>query len=227
MAHAGASISSTYYTVLGISTTATLEKIKEACKRLAIERHPDKNLADVAGATIAFQKVGFIENINPFISINLTRMFTQLQADYAILSDPVLCARYDITIRKPINKTAPKSTSQTATAAQPGNPTNSTTTKFTPQPFFFDWRNTKPARQKFTPEPSAAGEYHPKPTKTTQSFAFRSNDARSTAPQFNPGPTPTAQPFSFNINRSAPLSPPLQRNHSPFIETTQNQRHRS
>lgn len=57
MALSGASNSSTYYAVLGISTTATPEKIKEAYKRLAIERHPDKNLADVAGATVAFQKV--------------------------------------------------------------------------------------------------------------------------------------------------------------------------
>lgn len=58
-----ASKPSSHYAVLGISTTATPEKIKEAYKRLAIERHPDKNLADVAGATVAFQKVGCADNI--------------------------------------------------------------------------------------------------------------------------------------------------------------------
>lgn len=70
MALSGASTSSTYYAVLGISTTATPEKIKEAYKRLAIERHPDKNLADVAGATVAFQKVGFTENIHPLLLLS-------------------------------------------------------------------------------------------------------------------------------------------------------------
>lgn len=59
MASSDASQSFSNYAVLGISPTATPEKIKEAYKRLAIERHPDKNLADAAGATVAFQKVKF------------------------------------------------------------------------------------------------------------------------------------------------------------------------
>lgn len=67
MAATGISISDNYYTVLGISATATREQIKDTYKRLAVERHPDKNLADVAGATAAFQKVIVTETIHLFI----------------------------------------------------------------------------------------------------------------------------------------------------------------
>lgn len=70
MASSAASKSSNYYTVLKLSVTATPEQIKEAYKRLAIERHPDKNLADVAGATVAFQKVSATEIHHPSVYLN-------------------------------------------------------------------------------------------------------------------------------------------------------------
>lgn len=67
MASSGAPKSSNHYVVLEISTTATQEQIRDTYKRLAIARHPDENLADVAGATVAFQKVSITEMLHLFI----------------------------------------------------------------------------------------------------------------------------------------------------------------
>lgn len=49
----------TYYTILEINRDATSQGIKDAYKRLAILRHPDKNLGNVAKACADFQKVFF------------------------------------------------------------------------------------------------------------------------------------------------------------------------
>lgn len=126
------------------------------------ERHPDKNLVDVAGATVAFQKVSITENIHPFILIKLTRIFAQLQAAYTTLSDPDLRAKYDITICELDKMTAP---SHTATEAEPCNPTKPTTTTFTPPPFSFDQSNAKQARPKFTPPPFCSEQSNAKPAR--------------------------------------------------------------
>lgn len=89
MASCGDSISGSYYAVLGISTTATQEQIKDTYKRLAIERHPDKNLADVAGATVAFQKVivakknivVFLNQTEPEIYPAASRLYNPIRPD--------------------------------------------------------------------------------------------------------------------------------------------------
>ena len=49
----------TYYTILEINRDATSQEIKDAYKRLAILRHPDKNLGNVTKACADFQKVFF------------------------------------------------------------------------------------------------------------------------------------------------------------------------
>lgn len=51
--------SPTYYDILEIGPIATNQQIKDAYKRLAILKHPDKNLGDSAGACAAFQQVIF------------------------------------------------------------------------------------------------------------------------------------------------------------------------
>ena len=47
----------TYYDILEISPDATNQQVKDAYKRLAILKHPDKNLGDTLGACAAFQQV--------------------------------------------------------------------------------------------------------------------------------------------------------------------------
>lgn len=47
----------TYYTILEIDYNATSQEMKDNYKRLAILRHSDKNLEDLANACVAFQKV--------------------------------------------------------------------------------------------------------------------------------------------------------------------------
>ena len=47
----------TYYTILEIDYNATSQEIKDNYTCLAILRHPDKNLEDLANACIAFQMV--------------------------------------------------------------------------------------------------------------------------------------------------------------------------
>lgn len=49
----------TYYTILEINRDVTSQEIKNAYKHLAIIRHPDKNLGNVAKACADFQKVFF------------------------------------------------------------------------------------------------------------------------------------------------------------------------
>lgn len=55
----------TYYTILEISRDATSQEIKDAYKRLAILRHPDKNLTNIVKACADFQKVFFFFNFLP------------------------------------------------------------------------------------------------------------------------------------------------------------------
>lgn len=48
-----------YYSVLLINQNATQQEIKKSYKRLAILRHPDKNIGDFINASAAFKKVCF------------------------------------------------------------------------------------------------------------------------------------------------------------------------
>ena len=66
-----------YYTVLGISTTATLQEIKAAYKRLALKYHPDKN----PGNTHAEEH------------------FKLVSTAYQTLSNPGKRARYDLRLQ--------------------------------------------------------------------------------------------------------------------------------
>lgn len=59
----------TYYTILKINRDATSQEIKDAYKRLAILRHPDKNLGNVVKACADFQKVCFF--FSNFFSPNI------------------------------------------------------------------------------------------------------------------------------------------------------------
>ncbi|RYP45780.1 hypothetical protein DL768_007926 [Monosporascus sp. mg162] len=63
-----------YYAVLGVTSTADVETLKSAWKRLARLKHPDKNPR------------------NP----NATAEFQLLQAAYSTLSDPIERRRYDL-----------------------------------------------------------------------------------------------------------------------------------
>ncbi len=63
-----------YYSILGISPTATTQEVKAAYKRLAIKYHPDKNQGNVLAE----------------------EMFKQVNAAYQTLSSPGKRARYDL-----------------------------------------------------------------------------------------------------------------------------------
>jgi DnaJ-class molecular chaperone len=47
----------TYYDILGVSETASLEQLRDAYMRRALEEHPDRNPTRVADATARFQAV--------------------------------------------------------------------------------------------------------------------------------------------------------------------------
>ncbi|MBC5994215.1 tetratricopeptide repeat protein [Pontibacter cellulosilyticus] len=66
-----------YYSVLGISHTATTQEVKAAYKRLAIKYHPDKNQGNVLAE----------------------EMFKQINAAYQTLSNPNKRARYDLRLQ--------------------------------------------------------------------------------------------------------------------------------
>lgn len=53
-----------YYEILGVSNTAPIELIRQNYRRLALERHPDKNKNE-PDATAAFQLVCQIINPTP------------------------------------------------------------------------------------------------------------------------------------------------------------------
>ena len=64
----------THYEILEISPAVTRQEVKDAYKRLAILKHPDKNLGDTARACIAFQQVylsyrSFLPSLDIFIRI--------------------------------------------------------------------------------------------------------------------------------------------------------------
>lgn len=52
-------ITDDYYAVLEISSKATDEEIKASYRRLALQKHPDKNSGS-ANATAEFQQVDFL-----------------------------------------------------------------------------------------------------------------------------------------------------------------------
>jgi molecular chaperone DnaJ len=62
-----------YYETLGVGRDATIDEIKRAYRRLAVENHPDKNPGDAAAE----------------------ERFKQASEAYAVLSDPEKRARYD------------------------------------------------------------------------------------------------------------------------------------
>ena len=59
-------ITDDYYDILGVSKTATIEVITSSYRRLALDRHPDKN-PNNPSATAAFQLVGQLPS--PFTNI--------------------------------------------------------------------------------------------------------------------------------------------------------------
>ncbi|KAF3940764.1 hypothetical protein ABW19_dt0207567 [Dactylella cylindrospora] len=63
-----------FYSLLGVDQTADQDEIKKAYRRKALELHPDKNVNDVETAT---------------------RLFSEIQAAYEVLSDPQERAWYD------------------------------------------------------------------------------------------------------------------------------------
>src|ERR1041384_8371372 len=71
-----------YYVILGVATGATLEEIKTAFRRRALELHPD---------TSGLQSEPFLE----------------VQEAYRVLSDPVRRRRYDERKREPIARHRP------------------------------------------------------------------------------------------------------------------------
>ncbi|WP_299818604.1 DnaJ domain-containing protein [uncultured Pontibacter sp.] len=66
-----------YYSVLGISPTATTQEVKAAYKRLAIKYHPDKNQGNVLAE----------------------EMFKQINTAYQTLANPNKRARYDLRLQ--------------------------------------------------------------------------------------------------------------------------------
>nr|WP_320017510.1 DnaJ domain-containing protein [uncultured Desulfobacter sp.] len=73
-----------YYLVLGITSDATLDEIKDAYRRLAKEFHPDR----------------YGENHSPFLAV---------QEAYSILSDPIKRQTHDLEILSQKKKSRPKS----------------------------------------------------------------------------------------------------------------------
>jgi len=57
MIHIGESITSNYYSTLGVSNTASEKEITRAYRKLAQKYHPDKNLEDKGHAEEKFKKV--------------------------------------------------------------------------------------------------------------------------------------------------------------------------
>jgi hypothetical protein len=79
-----------YYQILRISRHSTSAEIKRAYRRLAVVFHPDKNRSPEASA-----------------------LFQEINEAHQILSDPLLRARYDGSLRQPfVVETPPESTSQ-------------------------------------------------------------------------------------------------------------------
>lgn len=56
-----------FYSIAGLAKTATLEEIKKAYKKLALQLHPDKNFADPEKATKIFQRMSdaYADLLNP------------------------------------------------------------------------------------------------------------------------------------------------------------------
>lgn len=72
-----------YYLILGITSDATLDDIKEAYRRLAKEFHPDH----------------YGENLSPFLAI---------QEAYSVLSDPIKRQTHDLTVFSQKKKLKPR-----------------------------------------------------------------------------------------------------------------------
>lgn len=91
----------TYYDILEICPVATNQQVKDAYKRLAILKHPDKNLGDPAGACAAFQQVISTSSDGWYLGKNSKANplgLAQLQTAYDTLSEPRLRAKYDISV---------------------------------------------------------------------------------------------------------------------------------
>ncbi|KAF3928616.1 hypothetical protein AA313_de0204630 [Arthrobotrys entomopaga] len=70
----GTTMKQDFYTLLGVDRDADQDEIKKAYRRKALELHPDKNVNDVEAAT---------------------KLFSEVQAAYEVLSDPQERAWYD------------------------------------------------------------------------------------------------------------------------------------
>lgn len=66
----GARTVQTHYEILEISPAASQQEIKDAYKRLAFLKHPDKNLGDIARACAAFQQVYILPDPS-FLSLDI------------------------------------------------------------------------------------------------------------------------------------------------------------
>ncbi|KAF3098899.1 hypothetical protein TWF102_005946 [Orbilia oligospora] len=71
---AGANMKEDFYTLLGVDRNADQDEIKKAYRKKALELHPDKNVNNVEAAT---------------------KLFSEVQAAYEVLSDPQERAWYD------------------------------------------------------------------------------------------------------------------------------------
>ena len=95
-----------YYKILGLSTSATLDQIKKAFRRLAIEFHPDKNPN------------------NPIAEDN----FQRVSEAYAVLSNPEKRAKYDrsyTVVQDRAKQRSFKGSQQSFTRTKPTSKTNS------------------------------------------------------------------------------------------------------